>query len=70
MEVKAPNVPVTAVWKELVGLFVAFLVPIIFLIVDLRQGAPDWFQRSGVIAIAIVIVVEYRYMEVLQNKHI
>ena len=43
-------------------------LPILFLALDLWLQKPDWFARSGAITVFIVACIQFRQMNLLQNK--
>lgn len=69
IRVRAPDVPFKEVIPEVALLTLAVMVTIAFLIVDTIGGNSTWFQRSGVIAIVVGLMMESRIQRLLMKKN-
>jgi len=50
-------------------IWVAFIIPPVFLAIDLCRKSPAWFAPSGALALFLVAFVELRQLSRLQLKH-
>jgi hypothetical protein len=69
-DMEQADVSWSEVWPEIIGLIVAFIIPIVFLVSDLEYGKPDFFVRGGTVALFIVAVLEFKNLLDLNRKHL
>lgn len=48
----------------------AYVIPLLFLGVDLWRGKADWFPPSGAVVLFIVACVQFKQLSLLHNKHL
>lgn len=75
MEIQSLNTPSASPKKMyklgFLFIYVTYIVPIPFLIVDILFKKPDWFPPSGAIVLFLAAFVEFKQLSSrLQNKHI
>lgn len=63
-------IPWRDLWAEIIALGAAFIIPSIFLVIDLGAHKPDLFQRGGTVALFIVAVLGFKSLADLNSKHI
>ncbi|MBD5805239.1 hypothetical protein AZOA_46890 [Azoarcus sp. Aa7] len=69
-ETITPIVPWRDLWPEILGLIASVMVPVIFLVFDLADKEPDLFQRSGTVTLFVVVVLQFKSLSDLNQKHI
>jgi len=57
-------------WPEIIGLLAAVLIPLLFLVFDLAERRSDLFPRGGMIALFIVVALQFKALSDLNRKHI
>ncbi len=65
-----PKVPWIDLWPHILALGAAILIPLVLLVFDLAERKPDLFQRGGIVALFIVVVLEFVYLSDLTKKHV
>jgi hypothetical protein len=69
-DTQTPAVSWRELLPELIALFIAVVIPPIFLVFDIADRKPDLFQRGGQIALFIVAVLQFKGLSDLNRKHI
>jgi hypothetical protein len=50
-------------------LWISYVLPAPFFVIDLWLRSPEWFAPSGAITLFLVASVQFRQVALLQNKH-
>ena len=69
-DLQVPTVSWRELWPEIIAMIVAVVIPPVLLLFDLAHRSPDLFQRGGLVALFIVVVLQFKALSDLNRKHV